>query len=115
MSSPKHCLTVFLVLVCLYGVGPGIVAQGPPRLPLDEATIADLNAAFDAGTLTSEQLVEMCLARIRAYDRQGPVLRALITVSPDALVVARALDAERRARGRPTMPFLSGGFVTLAP
>ena len=62
--------------------------------------MADLNAAFDAGSLTSEQLVQMCLARIRAYDRQGPSLRALITVNPKALDIARQLDVERKTKGR---------------
>jgi amidase len=58
------------------------------------------NVAFDAGLLTSEQLVQVCLARIRAYDRQGPSLGALITVNPNALDVARKLDVERKTTGR---------------
>jgi amidase len=66
---------------------------------LDAATVADLNAAFKAGTLTSEKLVQMCLARIEAYDRKGPTLRAVIAVNPRALETARALDAERKAKG----------------
>ena len=70
------------------------------NVPLDSATIADLNAAFDAGTLTSERLVRMCLARIAAYDRQGPSLHAVITLNPKALDTARALDVERKAKGR---------------
>jgi amidase len=45
-------------------------------VPLDALTIADINAAFDAGTLTSEKLVELTLARIAAYDEKGPVLNA---------------------------------------
>lgn len=68
-------------------------------IDLDTATIADLNAAFQAGTLTSEKLVEMFLARIQAYDRQGPSLRAVITVNAKALETARALDAERKTKG----------------
>ena len=68
-------------------------------LDLDSATIADLNAAFSAGTLTSERLVQLSLARIQAYDRQGPTLRAVITVNPKALETARSLDAERKAKG----------------
>ena len=66
---------------------------------LDAATIADVNAAFAKGTLTSERLVQMFLARIEAYDRKGPTLRAVITVNPKALETARALDAERKAKG----------------
>jgi amidase len=68
-------------------------------IDLDAATIADLDAAFNAGTLTSEQLVQMCLARIAAYDRQGPKLHAILTLNPKALEIARALDAERKAKG----------------
>ena len=51
------------------------------------------------GTLTSERLVQMFLARIEAYDRQGPSLRSVITVNPKALETARALDAERKTKG----------------
>src|SRR5260221_4327198 len=69
-------------------------------IALDSATIADINAAFDAGTLTAETLVQMCLARIAAVDRTGPALHAVITLNPKALDAARALDAERKAKGR---------------
>src|SRR5688572_25242141 len=66
---------------------------------MESATIADLNAAFKAGTLTSEQLVTMCLARIEAYDDRGPKINAVIMVNPQALTLARELDAERRTKG----------------
>jgi amidase len=68
-------------------------------IDMDAATIAEVNAAFKAGTLTSERLVQLCLARIQAYDRQGPALHAVITLNPKALETARALDAERKAKG----------------
>ena len=66
---------------------------------LSSVTIEDLNAAFDAGTLTSQRLVEMYLARIAAYDQSGPALNALLTLNSEAIETARALDAERRERG----------------
>lgn len=66
---------------------------------LKTATVKSINEAFDAGTLTSEQLVTLYLERIERLDRQGPKLEALISVNPDALAVARALDAERRVKG----------------
>ena len=66
---------------------------------LDAVTIADVNAAFAKGTLTSERLVEMFLARIQSFDRQGPMLRSIITVNPKAIETARALDAERKTAG----------------
>src|SRR5438094_959817 len=69
-------------------------------IEFDAATIADINAAFDAGTLTSEALTRMCLARIDAFDRKGPSLHAVIALNPKALDEARALDAERKAKGK---------------
>src|SRR5712691_11642244 len=69
-------------------------------IDFESATIADINAAFDAGTLTAEKLVQMCLARIAAFDRKGPALHAVITLNPKALDAARVLDAERTSKGR---------------
>src|SRR5580692_12672163 len=69
------------------------------EIDFDAATVAELNAAFNAGTLTSEKLVQLCLARIAAYDHQGPSLNAVLAINPKALETARALDAERKAKG----------------
>src|SRR5580700_5191520 len=76
-----------------------LASAAPKTIDLDSATIADLNAAFDSGALTSEKLVQMCLARIQAYDHQGPGLNAVMALNPKALETARALDAERKAKG----------------
>ncbi|MDH3441172.1 MAG: amidase family protein [Gammaproteobacteria bacterium] len=69
-------------------------------LDLTSATIHELNEAIDAGALTSEQLVEMSLARIAAYDDSGPAINAVLYLNPNALERARELDAERAATGR---------------
>ena len=73
----------------------------PPEVvfTLEEATIADINAAFDAGALSCEQLVQMYLDRVAAYDDAGPRLNSIITVNPRALDTARALDEERSSNG----------------
>ena len=63
-----------------------------------EATIPELQAALDAGTVTSRDLVAMYLARIQAYDQQGPGLNAISAINPNALAEADARDAERRAK-----------------
>ena len=68
-------------------------------IDFEAMTIADIGRAFDSGALTSERLVQLCLARIQAYDRQGPSLHAVMTLNPKALDTARALDAERKATG----------------
>jgi amidase len=77
-----------------------VSALAPVRaaaLNLETATIADLNAAFAGGILTSEKLVDAYLKRIEAYDKQGPTINAVLTLNPRALAEARALDAERKA------------------
>lgn len=67
------------------------------ELKIEDATIADLNAAFKSGSLTAEKLVQIYLARIAAYDKQGPVINSVIALNPKALDEAKALDAERKA------------------
>ena len=64
---------------------------------LANATIADLQSAMKSGSLTSEKLTEIYLARIAAYDKQGPTINSVITLNPKALETAKALDAERKA------------------
>lgn len=66
---------------------------------LSAATAADLQAALASGALTSERLVGLYLARIAAYDQKGPALNTIIALNPRALEEAKALDAERKARG----------------
>ncbi len=75
-------------------------AASAKDVPLADATIADLGAALDAGTITSEKLVQLYLARIAAYDKQGPKINAVITLNPHAVEQARAADRERRSKGR---------------
>eukprot|EP01035_Chromulina_nebulosa_P002110 gene2110-biopygen1814 len=64
-----------------------------------------------AGTLTSEKLVTLYLARIEAYDAKGPALNSVITLNKRALEEARALDKERKEKG-PRSPL--HGIVVLA-
>jgi amidase len=74
-------------------------SAGKTEFNLQTATIEDINKAFDAGALTSEKLVQLYLNRIAAYDKKGPNINAIITLQPKALELARALDAERKAKG----------------
>lgn len=83
-----------LALFCLLIV-PGTAGT----LDLSTATVADLQQALASGALTSEKLVQLYLARIAAYDQQGPTLNTIITLNAHALEEARALDAERKSKG----------------
>jgi Asp-tRNA(Asn)/Glu-tRNA(Gln) amidotransferase A subunit family amidase len=68
-------------------------------LALEEATISDIHAAYRAGTLTVHAVIAACLARIAAYDKNGPYLNSLITVNAQALAEADTLDVVYQASG----------------
>lgn len=70
---------------------------------LIDATIADIHAAYAAGTLTCRALVEAYLERIETIDRNGPAINSIIAVNPKALEQADALDAAY-AEGGPVGP-----------
>lgn len=81
------------------GVEPGAAAASPSPFELDETTVGDLQAAMESGERTARSIAQLYLERIEALDRQGPELRAVIEVNPQALEIADQLDEERRARG----------------
>jgi amidase len=72
-------------------------ARQPAAFELDEMTVAQLQDAMTRGRYTSHQLVERYLRRIDEIDRSGPTLRSMIEVNSDALALADAMDAERKA------------------
>lgn len=72
-------------------------ATGRETFALHEATIDELQQGMRDGRLTARSITEHYLARIEALNRKGPELRAIIEVNPDALAIADALDAERKA------------------
>ena len=69
----------------------------PAAFDLEEATIADLQSAMASGRMTAHSITEQYLGRIDELDRKGPALHHVIETNPDALAIAAALDAERRA------------------
>ena len=69
---------------------------GAAAFPLEEATIQDLQAAMESGERTAEAITQMYLDRIKAIDQEGPALRSVIEVNPEALQIAQQLDEERQ-------------------
>ena len=84
----RHLIWVVLVLAL-----PVCAKEPEPK------SIEVLQEEMTNGGLTAQALVKFYLARIQALDRNGPHLNSVIAVNPDALVQARALDQERRAKG----------------
>ena len=71
-------------------------AGAPPLKPFSvvEATIPEMRLALEEKRTTSREIVLQYLTRIAMYEDQ---LNAVITVNPNALKEAEALDRERAA------------------
>jgi Asp-tRNA(Asn)/Glu-tRNA(Gln) amidotransferase A subunit family amidase len=63
-----------------------------PTTSILELSIADVHTRFAQGLLTCTELTQRLLQRIERYDKQGPCLNALLTISPCALETARHKD-----------------------
>ena len=63
-------------------------------LDVAELDIAGIHRGLQAGDFTCAELVAAYLARIEAYDREGPALHAIVTVNPRAM--DRAAEADER-------------------
>jgi amidase len=86
-----------LALFTLNDPPQGRAAMPTGQVEVLEATIPQLRAALTSGAVTSRDLVAMYLARIDAYDQNGPVLNAISVTNRNALAEADTRDAERRA------------------
>lgn len=96
-----------------YGEAAGIARRHGPHEELEEATIAELQAAMTSGDLSAVDLVDMYLDRIEALDvdgGDGPGLNSIIELNPDARRLARHRDDER-ARGNVRGPLHGIPFV----
>ena len=69
----------------------------PKTFTLENATVNDIQQAFEFGALSAEELVQLYLNRIAAYDDSGPGINSVISVNPNALETARELDENLRS------------------
>jgi Asp-tRNA(Asn)/Glu-tRNA(Gln) amidotransferase A subunit family amidase len=100
VSAGTICLLSFTAIDRASSQSRAVVAPaGLPSFDVINKSIEDLQRAMQAGEVTSRQLVDVYLTRIDAYDKQGPALNAIAVLNPTARDAARALDAERAARG----------------
>ena len=67
------------------------------KFVLDEVTIDLLQQKIKSGELSSREMTQLYLERIRKIDKAGPKLNAIIELNPDALDIASKMDAERKA------------------
>src|SRR6266853_2603142 len=91
-------IRVLLLVALLAPVSAPAQSNSSRSIPTqhNEATVAQLQAEMAAGKLTSEQLTREYITRILELDQNGPGVNAIIELNPDALVMARNADAQRR-------------------
>ncbi|MEZ2147774.1 amidase family protein [Bradyrhizobium sp. DN5] len=76
-------------------------AEAPTPLKLDDAPLSDIAHALAIAQINATALTKAYLARIEAYDRNGPALNAVRTLNPDALAIAGKLDGTKPSAKRP--------------
>ncbi|MEL6922737.1 MAG: amidase, partial [Bacteroidota bacterium] len=100
MKRPLHllcCAAIILLTACTTSTPELGTTSNTSDIDLEEITIADIQAAFAKKEYTIEQLTQAYLDRIEAIDQNGPTLNSIIQINPDALTMARTLDAELAA------------------
>lgn len=78
-----------------------VIGVTNPHVPVDDASLSELQEALAQGRVTSTELTRAYLARIEAYDRHGPGLNSVRVTNPDALAIAASLDMEKPSADRP--------------
>jgi amidase len=78
------------------GVMLMVVRAAGQEFQLMEASIDEIHRGFESGKLTCHSLVQQYLDRVKAYDRQGPALNAMLYVNPKVLEQADAMDKQFR-------------------
>src|SRR3954447_18474265 len=91
-----------LLLLALLPTAPALAAKECARvvdgIDLQTATIPEMEAAMNGGTLTSADLVDAYLRRIAAFDTGGSLkLNSIRALAADAREQAAAADAARAA------------------
>lgn len=88
---------VFAIGMCSLSGGCAASSSDRAGFEVMERSIRELGQALESGEVTSVGLVRLYMQRIDAYDQRGPSLNAVVALSPDALMDAGAMDAERAA------------------
>ncbi|MDA9489726.1 amidase family protein [Bradyrhizobium sp. CCBAU 11361] len=78
-----------------------VTRAAPNGLKVADASVSDIVDALANGQVTATALTNAYLARIEAYDRNGPMLNSVRALNPDALAIAGKRDGTRPSARRP--------------
>jgi amidase len=90
MTNPTRRDVALLPLVL--GVAAASRAEAEMTVPVENASLVEVQEALAKGTTNATALTRAYLARIEAYDKSGPALNSVREVNPDALAIAGKLD-----------------------
>src|SRR3984893_8823152 len=99
LALSLFCSAVLALSACSHAAPTAEAGASARPLKIEEASLAQLQAAMASGALTSRALTQHYLDRIGRDDKAGPKLDAFLLVNPHALEEADALDKERAAKG----------------
>lgn len=83
-------LTVTFFLSCQQGTQQSDF----DRLGLEEITVDELQEGYKNGDFTIQEVTAAYLERIDMIDKNGPALNSILSVNPNAMEIAAALDRE---------------------
>ena len=91
---------ILLIALLLAPLAARAGSKDKDKFAFLEATVAQLQAEMAAGRLTSEKLTRAYIKRIEDLDQPSPEtglgVNALIELNPDAIAIAKQMDALRR-------------------
>lgn len=97
ISSVAVLLLVALAFTPVHALGQGDVTKQQQAPEPYFGSIAQLQSELRAGKITSVQITQDFIQRIKALDRNGPKVNSVIELNPDTLEIARERDRERKA------------------
>jgi amidase len=98
--APFATVARLLLVSLVIGLCSRVIPSASAAFPVEEASVASLQAAYQRGETTAAAVTAAYLARIAAYDQRGPLINSIISLNPRALDDARAFDAKLAATGK---------------
>ena len=90
-----------LLATAAMGAVPATRAKAQTTLALENAPMSDVIQALASRRVTATALTKGYLARVEAYDREGPKLNSVRELNADALTIAGKLDDTRPSVKQP--------------
>lgn len=87
-------LFVLLLLGCKSDKTPTNTVN--QNIDLSQLSVVELQKMMSNNQLSSVELTQYYMDRIDTYDQNGPTLKSVLTLNPDALSISKNMDEERK-------------------